>query len=174
MAKRLTQTTWGTFSVRFVRYNALPYGCELRLYDRRGRRKRSDLVLKRQRVVPSNIAPAKGASTVRELLDAARALLSATVKERRWSRELYGPDGAPISNNTRIRNVRRLDPRPTRDEIQRREYVEERISEVEASARIALAEAEYLIDDPTEIVCPGFVRALANRFGRSAIMAVLR
>ena len=172
MAKKLIQTEWGTFSVRFVRYNGLPYGCELRLYDGRGRKKRSDLVLKRQRL--TNTVPAKDEDTVRQLLDAAQALLSTDLKARRWSLELCSPDGVPVAGNMRIRRVRRLTPRLTRDEIQGREYREERISEIEAIARSALAEAEYLIDDPLEIVCPGFVRALANRFGRSAIMSILR
>jgi hypothetical protein len=48
-----------------------------------------------------------------------------------------------------------------------------RIQEIEDQAAAAIKEAEYLIDDPHDVVCTGFVRALVERFGAKQVKGAL-
>jgi hypothetical protein len=173
MATKLIQTQWGVFSSNFVKFHRLPFGTELRLYDYNGRKKRTDFLVKRQRISAKVMNRADDVDNVRSLLDTAMSMLSTNLKARRLRLELFSPNGELINGNKLVRTVRQMTPLPTADDIERKESEEASISEVQSTARASIIESEYLVDDPSTTVCVGYIRALIERYGRSAILSAL-
>ncbi len=173
MVAKLIQTQWVVFSKNFVKFHRLPFGTELRLYDSDGRKKRSDFLVKRQRVSPKTMSRASDSDNVRSLLDGAASVLSTNLKARRLRMELFSPNGESVNGNKLIRTVRQMEPLPASDDIERRDAEESLISEVQSTAKASIVESEYLVDDPSTTVCTGYVRALTERYGRRAVLAAL-
>ncbi len=173
MAIKLIQTQWGVFSRNFVKFHRLPFGTELRLYDSNGRKKRTDFLVKRQRVCAKVMSKADDSDNVRSLLDAAISMLSTDLKARKLRLELFGPDGEAINGNKLIRTVRQMEPLPTAKDIERMEVEEALISDVQSTAKASIVESEYLVEDPAITECSGYVRALTERYGRPAVLSAL-
>jgi hypothetical protein len=173
MASKLIETQWGIFSVNFIKFHRLPFGCELRLFDAAGRKKRTDFLVKRKRVSSKTMNRADDSNNVKWLLDTALEVTSTDLMARRLKIELFGPNGKKINGNTLIGKVRQMPPKPTEHDIDRMHEEEHLISEVQSNAQSTIVEAEYLIDDPSTIVCSGYVRALVERYGRESVVTAL-
>ncbi len=173
MAEKLIETTWKVYSNRMVKFQDLPYGSELRMFDSEGRKKYSNLKVKRRRVIAKVVDRLEDGDTVKTLIELVASLLTMDIAARKYRIALYGPDGVRVENNTHLGTVRALTPKPTEAELERQANEEAFIEEQKSIATSAIAELEYLVDDPTTTTCAAFVRALTERYGREAVMAAL-
>lgn len=171
MGTKLIQTRWDRFSKSFVRFHSLPSGCELRLYDSQGRKKRADLLVKRKRVNGKYLDRATDSTNVTELISQAISLLSTDVRARGLRIGLHAPDGTRINGNTFIRTVRDMNPKTSALVHEQASLEEHQIEEIQELAHTALLDAEDLVDEPSRVVCAGFVRALEQRYSARAVRA---
>ena len=174
MAANFIQTTWGTFSTKFAQFQHLPFGTEFRLHDSQGRRRRSDMLVKRRRISSKTMSRMDDGENVKALLDSASGMLSMDLQARRWTIRLHGPTGEPLNGNTKVRTVRALHGIPTQDEIDEAEAQRLLIDELQSTAYASIVEAEHLVEDPALSVCAGYVRALVERYGFRAVEEALR
>jgi hypothetical protein len=173
MRRELIETTWGHFSERFVSHHDLPYGTELRLFDSKGKKKRTDLKVRRRRITSTSIARASDSDNVRSLVEAAINLMSTDLRARKLSVKLFGPDGRAIDGHKLIKNVRALPARPTEEDRERQDGEQALLAERQDAAYTSIRELEYQVDDPSKIVCGAVVNALVERYGRSAVIAAI-
>lgn len=174
MAVERIQSTWEVFSTNFAKFHRLPFGTELRLYDTDGRRRRADMVVKRQRISAKSLPRVEDDENVKALLDVASGMLSMDLRARRWRLQLHAPDGELINGNEKVRTVRRRTPRPTPDELGQAEFDRALTDELQSTAYTSIVEAEHLIEDPSTTVCTAFVRALVQRYDFRAVSEALR
>lgn len=173
MPTKLIETTWADFSAAFAKFHKLPFGTELRLFDSSGRKKRTDFKVKRNRISSSSMTRADEDDNVRALIDAAVSLLSTDLHSRRLKVELFGPDGQSINGNTLIRKVRKMEPKLSAADLERRREEEAFVAEVQTTAYASIVESEHLVDDPSTTVCGAYIQALVERYGRRAVVSAL-
>lgn len=173
MAIKLIETKWGLFSDIFIKFHRLPFGTELRLFDATNKKKRADFLVKRKAINSKTMGRVDDSDTVRFLLDMVFDVVSTDIKARKLKLKIFGPDSKEINGNTLIRTLRQKDSKPTKDDIERMQYGENLILEVQSNANGAIIESEYLIDDPSTTVCTAYVRALVERYGRVAVIEAL-
>lgn len=173
MPAKLIETTWGDFSSRFVSFQRLPHGTELRLFDSDGRKKRSDWTIKRRPIRSGSLDRVSDEDNVRTLLDSAIDSLSTDLRARKLRLELFGPAGQNINGNTLLRRVRKLAPKPTEADLQYREIENALGDQLKESALSSIRESEHLVDDPSTTVCQAYVDALVERYGRRAVLDAL-
>ena len=173
MASKYVRTDWETFSRKFVAFQRLPYGTELRLFHADGRKARTDLQVMRRPVRGTTTRRLEPDETVSALREVALGLLATDFKARRLDLQLYGPDGEVVKGNTRLSTVRKLPPAPTQQEQEQQENEAALVAQLQDSAQGAIAELEYLIEDPTTTVCPAVVNALVQRYGRRSVVQAL-
>lgn len=173
MPQKLFETTWAAFSNAFVKFQRLPFGTELRVFDSAGKKKRSDFRVKRPRIHANSMVRASDSMNARALLDLSIDFLSTDLRARNLKVELFGPDGRAINGNMLVRRVRQMEPRQTVDDLERIEAEEALLAEVRDSAYASIVESEHLIEDPTNTVCRAFVKALVERYGRAAVLGAL-
>ena len=173
MPTKLIETTWSEFSLAFTKFQKLPFGTELRLFDAAGKKKRTDFKVKRSRITSTAMIRAGENDNVRSLVDIAVASLSTNLQQRRLKAELFEPSGQKINGNTLIRRVRKMDARPTEADLERVEGEEAVVAEVKRTAYASIVESEHLVDDPSATVCSAYVLALVERYGRRSVVAAL-
>ncbi|HZR33796.1 MAG TPA: hypothetical protein VFA75_00370 [Nevskia sp.] len=170
MAKKLISTRWAVFSRRFVTAQRLPNGCAVALFRRRDKRRvRDDLVVKRQRVNTKTVTPVDDDDRVTALLAAAQAVLSMNVHARGYRLALLGPDGIEINGGTKLATVRAMTPTPTEEDLQQAEMRHALVEEIAGTAAWQMREAEHTTEDPDELIPLGYLKAIADRYGRGAI-----
>ena len=160
---------WRVVSRKFTERHELPHGSKvvLRHIDS-GRQARSDRVFKYRRF--KDRAP--GDYTVLQLLEEyLRPRLSIDLHERGLEPKLVGPYGERMAGNTKLKTVRRWEGRPTRSEVEARQYRDAEIEEVANEADHYLASAES--GREPDVVCSGVVQALIHRFGKPEVMHAL-
>ena len=173
--QRLIQSTWDEFSRKFAKRQRLPLGTELHLYDGSGRKKRSDWQVKWKKV--DSVPKAAENETVHSLLQTATKLLSTDIKARRLKIRLVSPQGVRIQANTQVGTVRKLRRHRTGDELEEEAQRELEIKHLRReTGKVAsneINEAEYLLEDPEEVVPHAYVSALCERYGRERIEGAL-
>ena len=169
--QRLIHSTWEEFSHRFITRQGLPLGTALHLYDRNGRKKRSDWQVKRRNV--GSAPRSRGSETVNSLLLAATDLLSTDIKARRLKMRLASSQGDLVPGNTLVKTVRALPRRQSENELaaakQRKLEIEHFREETRALAAWNLRDAEHLIEEPENVVPFAYLGALCDRYGRDII-----
>ena len=172
---RLIYSTWDEFSRKFAKQQGLPLGTALHLYDASGRKKRSDWHVKRQKV--RSVPRADGSQTVHSLLQTATDLLSTDINARRLKIRLASPRGDLIPGNTHVQTVRDLPRRRTEHELaveaERKLEIDYLRGEVQQVARHEISEAEYLLEEPHDVVPHAYLFALCDRYGRDSIKDAL-
>ena len=167
--RKWARDQFGVVSRKFTQRHELPNGSKVVLqHVASNRQARSDRVFKYRRF--KDRAPDD--RTVTELLDAyLRPRLSIDLCERGLVPKLVGPYGKKIPGNTKLRTVRRLEGRPTRSEIEEREYRDAEIEEIANEADHYLTSAESGRDP--DLLCCGVVQALVQRFGEAEVAQAL-
>lgn len=165
MVTNLIESPWANFSAKFVKFQGLPFGCELRLFKPDGRKVRSDFKVKRKKVNTRTLVKADDNATVSALLEMARECLSTDIRARGLRLCLYSPAGEKINGNTHLQNVRRLTPQDTEADRRRKADRERLIEELANIAKAEISESERLVDDPEHTVCHAYVSALIERYG---------
>jgi hypothetical protein len=169
MATKLVRTDWETFSRKFVSFQRLPNGTELRLFHADGRKARVDKKFTRSPVSASSTQRLDDGERVTALHDEARRLLATDLKSQKLVLRLHAPDGKEQKGGTLIRTVRKLPPAPTPQQVEQQEQEAQLQAQLEEGADAALAELEYLVEDPA-VVCRAMVAALVKRYGRKAVV----
>lgn len=170
---KLIETTWKRFSEIFVKFQKLPYGVELRLYDIHGKKKRVDFCVKRKQVNRRTMTQVSDLENVTTLLEVVRETVSTDLAARRLKLDIFDPEGRRINGNTLVGTVRSMVPQQTTEDVERLQDEEQMIIDLQATAAAEIIELEYLIDDPALTVCSAFVRALVERYGRASVLAAL-
>ena len=172
---RLIHSTWDEFSRKFAKRQGLPLGTQLHLYDASGRKKRSDWQVKRKKV--ASVPRAAGYETVHSLLQTATNVLSTDINARRLKICLVSPQGDRIPGNTHVATVRALPRHRTEDELeeetQRELEIELLRRETGKLASSEINEAEYLLEDPEDIIPHAYLSVLCERYGRERIEEAL-
>ena len=172
---RLIHSTWDEFSRKFAKQQRLPLGTALHLYDASGRKKRSDLQVKRKKI--GSVPRADGSQTVHSLLQTATNLLSTDINARRLKIRLASPQGDLIPGNTHVRTVRELPRRRTEHELaveaQRILEIDYLRREVQRVADREISEAEHLLEEPHDVVPHAYLFALCDRYGRDSVTDAL-
>ena len=168
--QRLVRLPWEEFSRKFVAKQDLPLGAELRLYSN-DRRKRADWHVKCRRF--KSLVKVLDGDRVSSLLDVATNQLSTDIVAQGLKLRLLGPQGQVVNGNTLVRTVRAM-PRARTDydddEAERKVW---ETAEVRRVADMQIKEAEYLREDPSEVVLPAYLSALVAWYGMPAVVAAL-
>lgn len=100
-------SSWSDFSQRFLRFQRLAHGAELRLYRRHdGRRVRSDFSIKRRAINANNVKLLEGSDRVSELIQSAKDVLTTDIDARGIEMRLYGPGNDRVNGNTQVKTLR--------------------------------------------------------------------
>lgn len=167
--KKRMKTSWRMFSENFARFQDLPDGVALALFDATGRKKRSDLRVKRSAVNTRNMTRVDDSDSVAKLLSVARLAIGTDIERRGLKLGLLTPMGKRIRGNTRVATIRRLRGNKDTDELLEQAETEHLRNEVERRARAEIAEAEYSVQDPESIIVPAYLSALIKRYGRDVV-----
>ena len=120
---------------------------------------------------------AGGSETVHNLLQTATDVLSTDINARRLKTRLVSPQGVVIPGNTHVSTVRALPRQRTEDEFaieaQWKLEIEHLRRETQAVARSEISEAEYLLEEPHDVVPHAYLFALCDRYGRDSIVVAL-
>jgi len=168
MSTRLLEIEWRDFSSRLIESERLPFGTELRLY-KGDAKKRGDFRIKMKRVFRWGRPRMGSDARVSDLIRTIPTMLSTELEARKLEIRVYGPDKKKIPGNTLLKNVRKLAPRPTAQDLAEKEMLEGLIADVQVDAEAAIKKSERLIDDPGSVVCPAYVQALVERFGSDLV-----
>jgi len=168
MSTQLLEIEWRDFSSRLVESERLPFGTELRLY-KGDAKKRGDFRVKMKRVYRWGKPRMGDGDRVSDLIRFVPTMLSTELEARQLEIRVYGPDKKKIPANTLLKTVKKLAPRPTAQDIAEQEMLDGLIADVQADAEAAIKKSERLVDDPSSVVCPAYVKALVERFGSDLI-----
>lgn len=167
---------WRVMSELFVQHHGLPEGTKIVLMHEPARKRgkarqaRSDMTIShrpfRRRVHDEE--------TVKELFeDHLLPFLTVDPRKKGLRLQLVGPQGQVVErNNMRIKTVRAWEPNEPPSASWRQEMRQILIDEVSEIADVEIRHAEERQSD-LDVVSRGYVRALVQRYGRTAVEAAV-